>query len=112
MSIDTHRYGSLAPIYFKVTLNGAGVPSLTFDAADIKVATCTDATPNPSFTNIGTEVSYLGEGIYYWTPTGTATQGEILVISIRDTAGGPLFDENCLIIQTGGHPTLARLDGV
>lgn len=117
MSHDLHLYGSVKAIYFKITLNGEGVPNLTLQDADISVSITTAGTPEgAAWSDIGNEVDEMvgansGRGLYYWTPDASSyTQGEVLVINIKDDAGGPLFDENTLIIATGGHAS-ARFSG-
>lgn len=104
MAIDLFRYGSQEPIYFKVTLNGVGVTGLTLANDDIKLSQ-----DGAAFTNIGTACSEVGMGVYKWTPAaGSNTQCGVMVINIKDASGGA-FDENCLIIATGGDAS-ARFD--
>lgn len=106
MAIDLYRWGATDPIYFKLTLNGAGVVT-TLASDDVKLSK-----DGAAFTNIGLSCTSVGNGIYKWTPAaGSNTQCEVMIINIKDAAGGPLFDENCLIIATGGDTT-ARFDGV
>lgn len=96
---DLYRYGTTEPVYFKVTLSNAGVAGLTFQAADIKLSI-----DNGAAINIGTECTEaaLGLGAYLWTPSvASRTQGKQLVINIKDDVGSA-FDENMIILQTGG----------
>jgi hypothetical protein len=107
MSINIHRYGSQAPIYFKITLSGLGVTGLTFLSADIQVSK-----DGAAFANIGTACNNeAGNGVYSWIPAaGSWTQCEVMAINIKATTTNiGAFDENCLIIQTGGDAS-ARLD--
>ena len=106
MSHDLLLYGSTEPLQFKATLNGVGVTGLTFQAADVQLSV--DGTT--TWANIGTECSEIGNGIYAWTPTSsTQTQAEQVTISVIDSSGS-LFDENALIVVTGGS-SLARFSG-
>jgi len=107
MSHDLYTYGTQDPIYFKVTLNGVGV-SVTFQDADVKLFDVTLET----WSNIGLEVTSHGNGIHKWIPSAASqTQEEVVIINIKDDAGGPgVFDENCLIIATGGNAS-ARFSG-
>ena len=103
---DLYRYGSMTPVPFKVLLNGAGVAGLTFQAADIQLSI-----DGGAFSNIGAEVSEIGNGWYQWTPSAsTQTQGKVLIINIKDTSGSSLFDENAIKLFTGGD-TNAFYDG-
>jgi hypothetical protein len=105
MAIDLYRYGTQSPIYFKVTLNGVGVTGLTFAADDIKLY------QDGVFTlNIGTACNNeVAGGIYYWSPGAVGhTQCEVMQINIIQVTGST-FDENCLIIATGGDAS-ARFD--
>ena len=109
MSHDLYTYGSTDPIYFKVTLSGVGVASLTFQAADIKVSKDGAAFANAS--TIGTVAeTTAGLGWYKWTPSAaSATQCEVLIINVKDDSGSE-FDENGLVIATGGNAS-ARFSG-
>ena len=110
MSINIHRWGSLDPIYFKVTKDGAGVTGLTFDDADIELSKDGNnwAGVSASTTVVEVEAAAL-YGVYKWTPAGQETEAEVIILNIKE-ASGTLFDENCLIIQTGGDSN-ARLTG-
>lgn len=103
---DLYRYGSTDPIPFKVTLSGAAVTGLAFDAADIQLSK-----DGAAFANIGTACTEVGLGWYIWTPAAAAnTQCEYGVINIADNVGS-LFDESGIIFYTGGDSS-ARYDGV
>ena len=103
--VDLVRYGSQDPIPFKVTLSGAGVTSLTFDAADIQLSK-----DGAAFANIGTACTEVGLGWYIWTPALVAdTQCGYGVINIKDNVGSA-FDENGIVFYTGGNAA-ARFDG-
>ena len=106
MSFDFHIYGSTDPIYFKVTLSGAGVPSLVpFATDDIQLSK-----DGAAFADISGDVTEVGLGVYAYTPNpATDAQCEVMIINIKDVAGSA-FDENCLIIQTGGNAS-ARFNG-
>ena len=106
MAIDLYRYGTTEPIYFKVTLNGVGVTGLTLASEDVKVSK-----DGAAFANVGTACAEVGLGVYKWTPAASSwSQCGVMVINIKD-ASGSAFDENCLIVATGGD-TAARFDGV
>jgi len=103
MSHDLHTYGEYdvdGRIFFKLTLNGVGVTP-TLASNDIML-TLDGNTP----LDITGEVSPVSgmTGVFYWTPDNPArTQCEIMIINIKDFSGHGDFDENCLIISTGGH---------
>jgi hypothetical protein len=105
MAHDLHVYGSLDPIYFKVTKNGVGVTGQApFSTGDIQLSI-----DGGTFSNIDTEVTEVGLGWYKWTPTGTETQGQVLIINVKEVVGTN-FDENGLVIATGGNAS-ARFSG-
>ncbi|HFD86860.1 MAG TPA: hypothetical protein ENJ35_04195 [Gammaproteobacteria bacterium] len=109
MSHDLYEYGSLDPIYFKLTLNGVGVEP-GFQDADVKLFH-----DGVFIDNIGADIGMAaigggGTGIYSWTPAAGQTDAGVIIINIKDDSGGGAFDENCLIIATGGH-TSARFSG-
>jgi len=107
MAINLYRWGDTDPIYFKLTLNGAAVTGVSLANDDVKLSQ-----DGAAFANIGTACAEVANGIYKWTPAaGSNTQCKVMIINIKDATGGPLFDENCLIITTGGD-TSAGLDGV
>ena len=111
MSINLYNYGSQDPVYFKATLDGAGVTGLTFADADIELSKDGGnwASINADTTVVEVE-SAAGYGVYKWTPQATTeTEAEILILNIKDAAGAE-FDENCLIIATGGNAS-ARFSG-
>lgn len=113
MSHNLYLYGAVAPIYFKATKNGVGVSGLTFQDADIELS---KDGGNWASINADTSVEEIevgaGYGVYKWTPEASAeTQAEVLILNIKDASGAPtLFDENCLVISTGGDPS-ARFSG-
>lgn len=111
MAVDIHRYGSDKPIPFKITLNGKGVnPTLvtgdirySYDNSgiitDVDLTTITAVSPS------------LMPGVYTWTPTNAQASCEVMILNIKDqTVSSPTFDENMLVIVTGGDD-LARLNG-
>ena len=99
------RYGSLDPIPFKITLSGVAVAGLTLQAADLQLSK-----DGAAFANIGTEVTEIGLGWYYWTPSAAAqTQCEYGVLNLSDDVGS-VFDENGIVFYTGGNSS-ARFDG-
>ena len=110
MGLPFDRYGGTEPFFFVVSLNGVGVPSLTFQANDIKVSK--DGAAGVNASTIGTVAeTALGLGVYKWTPTlSSETQCKVLIIKVKDDVGTE-FDENTLIIPMGGH-TSARYDAV
>ena len=112
MAIDLYRYGSTAPICFKVTLNGVGV-DVTLAAADVRLKTY-DGVAWSTVANVGTACTAVDStqcpGLQQWIPAaGSNTQAELIILNIKDNDGGGAFDENCLIIATGGDAS-ARFD--
>ena len=104
MSHNLYTYGTTEPVYFKATLAGVGVTGLTFQDADIELSKDGGdwASINADTTVVEIE-SAAGYGVYKWTPQAAAeTQCKVMVLNIKDAAGAE-FDENCLIIVTGGH---------
>lgn len=107
MSHDLYTYGSTGKIYFKLTLSGVAVTGVTLDAADVKLSK-----DGAAFTNIGSACAETtaGLGWYAWTPgASTDTQCEVMIINVKDNAGSA-FDENGLVITTGGSAS-ARFGG-
>lgn len=105
MAIDLYRWGDTDPVYFKLTLNGVGVV-VTLASNDVKLYK--DGTYSA---DIGSACTSLGAGLYKWTPAaGANTQCKVMIINIKDASAGGEFDENCLIITTGGNAA-AGLDG-
>ena len=111
MSINLYNYATTDAVYFKVTKDGVGLTGQApFSTGDIKLSI--DGT---AFTDIPvgeiTEVdSASGLGIYKWQPaSGTQTTGEVLIINIKEVVGTN-FDENCIIMSTGGNAS-ARFSG-
>lgn len=106
MSHDLYSYGTTDPIYFKVTLSNVGVSGLTFQDADIELSKDGGnwASISASTTVVEVEAA-AGYGVYKWTPQAASeTQCEVMILNIKD-ASGSAFDENCLIIATGNHPS-------
>ena len=100
-----YNYGTLDPIPFKVTKNGAGVTGLTFSTGDIQASV-----DGAAFANIDTEITETGLGWYLWTPTiATQTQGEFVIINVKEVLGTN-FDENGIVLYTGGNAS-ARYSG-
>jgi len=105
MSQDLYTYGANNRIIFKVTLNGVGVPDLTFQDEDINVSK-----DNGDWLAIGSVVTEMvsasdGKGWYIWTPASAGlTQCEDLVINVAD-ASGSAFDENGIVLGTGNDPS-------
>jgi len=112
MSHDLYTYGGQDRIYFKLTLNGVGVnPSL----ATNDVILSKDGASGGSVVDITADCTPVDAtyvpGVFYWTPDlASRTQCEVMIISIKDFDYGGDFDEDCLIIATGGHAS-ARFSG-
>ena len=111
---DLYWYGKLRPIPFKITKDGAGInPTLVL--GDVTLASFDEATPSViTVTDIPlSEITVVDAtdmlGWHVWTPTGTKTQAEQLVINVKDV-GGTAFDENGIVVTMGGHAN-AFLDG-
>lgn len=109
MSHHLYTYGQTDPVYFKLTLNSVGV-DVTLATDDIQLiidgGTAIDVTTECAAID-GTNLP----GLYKWTPSSASrTQGQVLVLYIRDDSAGGAFDENMLIIATGGHAD-ARFSG-
>jgi len=96
------RYQTLEPIFFKLTLSGAGVSGITLLSADVQYHRSIDG---GVFTVIGADCSEIGLGWYKYTPGAvTITETPTVVINIKATGGNVgLFDENGIILLTGGH---------
>lgn len=109
MSIHQQVYANLDPIYFKLTKNGVGVPNQTFSTGDIYHSVDESAWVDVSANVTEYIGANQGKGIYKWTPSTGQTSGYVIVLNI-DEAAGTNFDENCLIIVTGGN-ALARHRG-
>ena len=107
MSHNLYLYGSTDPIYFKLTLGGVGV-NPTVVAGDFYLSQ--DGAAGAALSNLPTAVDGTNMlGIFKWIPVTTETDCEVMILNIKDVAGGA-FDENCLIISTGGHVN-ARFSG-
>lgn len=109
MSYDIIEYGSVDPIQFKFTLNGVGVnPTLVANDVVLVQDGVVTATMGLSCSQIG---SSLTPGLHEWIPPNTIwTQGKSIILNIKDQSGTGRFDENCIIISTGGH-ALSRFNG-
>jgi hypothetical protein len=100
MSHDLYEYGQTSPLYFKLTLNGVGV-NATLVSGDVKVAK--DGNPSANVTNLPVAIDPTNmPGVYSWTPSASETQCGVFVVNIKDASGGA-FDENCLVVATGGN---------
>jgi len=96
---EPYPYGTTEPIPFKITLNGVGITGLTLVNADLALSKDQGA-----FANIGLEVTEIDKGWYYWTPSDVAqTQAKTLIINLKDTVNSGVFDENAMVIRTGGN---------
>jgi len=108
MSINLHVYASTDPIYFKFTLAGVGVDptlvlgdvTLSKDGGTVTDIPLVELTPVDALNMVGA---------YLWTPTAVEASCKVMVVNIKDQAGSA-FDENMLIISTGGHAS-ARFSG-
>ena len=107
MSHDLYEYAATDTIYFKLTLNGVGV-NPTLAAADFYLSQ--DGAAGVQLDTLPTAVDSTNmPGVFEWTPITTETDCEVMILNIKDAAGSA-FDENCLIIATGGHAS-ARFSG-
>ena len=108
MSHDLHLYGSTDTIYFKITLAGVGV-NPTLAAGDVKIFK-----HGGSVANVNTLPSAVDGtnmvGLFAWTPTSAEATCEVFVLNIKDQTDPKAFDENCLIVSTGGNAS-ARFSG-
>ena len=103
---DLYNYGSTDTIPFKVTKNSVAVTGLApFSTGDIQASVA-----GAAFANIDSEVTEIGLGWYLWTPTvATQTQGEFVIINVKEVLGTN-FDENGIVLYTGGNAS-ARYSG-
>jgi hypothetical protein len=109
MSHNLYTYGTTDPIYFKITLAGVGVDP-TLAAGDVILTNDGGATTEDVYNECTAIDGTNLVGIFEWQPTAaTQTQGEVIILNIKDAAGAE-FDENCLIIATGGNAS-ARFSG-
>jgi len=107
MSIVQHVYAEASPIYFKLTSSGAGV-NPTLEAGDVKISK--DGNTAVNVTNLPDPVDATNmTGVFEWTPTSLEATCKVMVINFKEVTG-TVFDENCLIISTGGHAS-ARFSG-
>ncbi len=96
-------YGTEKPIYFKFTKAGEGV-NPTLELGDVKLSK-DGATPVAiPLVEIAAVDAINMTGVFKWTPAagGAQTTCEQLVINIKEL-NGTVFDENCIILQTGGN---------
>ena len=112
MSHDLYTYGSTDPIYFKITLAGVGV-NVTLATNDVRLSQ--DGASGGSIIDITSECAAVDgtnlPGLYKWTPNpASRTQCGVMAIYIKDASAGGAFDENCLVISTGGNAS-ARFSG-
>jgi hypothetical protein len=92
---DLVTYGSTDPVYFKLTLDGAGVV-VTLATGDVTISK-----DGAAFANVNTLPTSIGNGWYSWTPSSTELECEQAILNIAD-ASGSAFDENGILIHTGG----------
>lgn len=108
MSHDLYNFATTEKVYFKLTLSGVAVPGLTLADGDVTLQIDGAAT-----TDIGDECSETtgGLGWYVWQPTSTLqTTGEVIIINIADLTATAEFDENAVVMTTGGNAA-ARFSG-
>lgn len=105
MSFILQWYGTQDKIYFKVTKNGVGV-NVTLAAADVKISKDGAAPANVIAAPTAVDATDM-TGLYEWVPDAAESTCEVMIVNIKDADAGGEFDENCLIIPTGGH-TSAR----
>ena len=103
-----YRYASTDPIYFKITKDGDGFDA-TLAAGDVRLSK-----DGGTVADIDGECTAVDStnmvGVFEWQPTsGTQTTADMLIIAVKDI-GGTAFDENLIILQTGGDSN-ARLNG-
>jgi hypothetical protein len=110
LSHNLYNYGTIDPIYFKITLNGVGV-NPTLATGDVILTNDGGATTEDIYDECTAIDGTNLVGIFEWQPTLAAqTQGEVVILNIKDVSAGGAFDENCLILSTGGN-TSARFSG-
>ena len=110
MSIHQQVYANTDPIYFKLTKNGDRVLSQTLSTGDVFLSIDGGAWADISSECTEMVGAGLGKGWYVWQPTGGGqTSGKVLIINIDENAGTN-FDENSVVIVTGGN-ALARHSG-
>lgn len=105
MAFDLYVYGTLKPIRFKVTLNGAGVAP-TFAPEDVQLFI-----DDVYVTNVGGNIAHVPgfsamvTGMHTWTPIAGQTDGDVIQLNIKDYDAGGAFDENLITLQLGGNPS-------
>jgi len=107
MSINQILYASTDTLYFKITLAGVGV-NYTLVNADVKLSQDGATGGNVSTVPVAIDATNL-PGVYSWSPTVAESACEVMILNITDSVGGR-FDQNCIIVPTGGH-TSARFRG-
>ena len=103
--MQLYVYGTVEPIYFKLSLNGVGQSGIALADDDVHLY-INGIIYGVDLGEIGTECAYVTgtNGIYRWQPILPAqTQGKILILDIKDADAGGLFDENMIQIMTGGN---------
>lgn len=101
MSFILQWYGTQDKLYFKVTKNGVGV-NVTLATADVKITKDGGAVSNVVVTPTAVDGTNM-PGVYTWTPEAAEATCEVMIVNIKDSTATGLFDENCLIIPTGGN---------
>lgn len=107
MAIDLHLYGSTDTIYFKITLSGVGV-NATLAAGDVKISKDGGTVANVATLPTAVDGANM-PGVFSWSPSVSEATCEVMAINIKDVTGGA-FDENLLVIATGGNAA-ARFSG-
>lgn len=108
MSHVLQWYGTTDTIYFKLTLAGVGV-NVTLAADDVKLSKDGGTPANVITTPTAVDGTSM-PGLYVYTPSAAESTCEVMIINIKDASAGGAFDENCLIIPTGGNAS-ARYGG-
>ena len=105
---DFQVYGSTRPKSLKITLSGVGV-NATLATGDVKIVKDGGTPANVAILPTAVDGTNA-PGLFRWTPTLAEMQAEEVVLLIKDQDATPLFDENMLVIETGGDVS-ARWDG-
>lgn len=103
MSSGMCWYAGVKPLYFKFTKDGVGVgPTLQLGDVTLSKDGATAVYIPLSELTVVDATNQLG--VYKWTPAagGAQTTCETLIINIKELSG-TVFDENCIILQTGGN---------
>lgn len=99
--MQQYWYGTLRPVFFKLTLDNVAVTGQTFAAGDVMLGI--DGAAGIDISADCTETAF-GYGWYKWTPSsGAHTSGMILLINVADLTVTPVFSENGIQVMTGGH---------